>query len=279
MILVTIHDPKSINTLAEYADGFIVGLEHVSVRSIQTFSFEEYRQFYETVHSLNKSVYINATKLFMEEELPDARQMLDLVKSIGADGIYYADEGFYQLAKERQMEHLLVYQPETLVTNHMDVQYYLNQGIQSVSLAHELSLEEIQSIAKVENNIEILIHGTYSVLYSKRRLVTNYLEAHNITWDHPLIFDLIEQTRQDRMPIVEDENGTHIFTEAKQKSIHQFEELKKAGIRRFRIDSLFQDDQWTLDILKHYIEGSDVEDGSDHWYHQESVDRKEGSHE
>lgn len=82
----------------------------------------------------------------------------------------------------------------------------MSLGVQSVSLAHELSLEEVVSIGKHNPDIEILVHGYFSILYSRRPLVTNYLEAVNKTvCSLPCHYDLIEQTREQRMPIVQDE--------------------------------------------------------------------------
>ncbi|MBP3853485.1 MAG: U32 family peptidase, partial [Erysipelotrichaceae bacterium] len=234
---------------------------------------EEYRK---QTKRIEKKLFVNVCQLFSEEELEECKEALTWCRQVGVDGIYYADEGVYTLAQEMGMTSLLIYQPETLITNHLDVEYYLNKGIQSVSLAHELSIEEIKKIAQYQTNIEILIQGTYSVLYSRRPLIKNYLQAHQIESRQTSRFDLIEQTRSDRFPIIEDASGTHIFTEKEINSIRQYPLLKEMGIARFRIDSLFHDDDWTLKVLKAYAQQQDFQDGSDHWYHQQSVDRKEG---
>ena len=274
MILTTLHQLESISSLSAYADGFIVGLEGVSIRAIQNLTETQLKEVKQECEKTNKKLYVNFCKLFMEDELEYAQKGLEGCLNIGIDGIYYADEGLYYLAEKLNMVDRLIYQPETLVTNHLDVQYYLDQGIQSVSLAHELSLEEIENIAKYQNNIEILLHGTYSILYSKRPLVSNYLQAHGIEWKDDYSFDLIEQTREDRMPIVQDDTGTHIFTEAEMKSIDQYQRLQDCGIQRFRIDSYFHDDNWTLQVLKAYQEGLELLDGSDLWYGQETIKKK-----
>ena len=77
-----------------------------------------------------------------------------LFKELDVDGIYYADEGLYYEAKQLGIESKLIYQPETLVASSADVDFYMSLGIQSVSLAHELSLEEVVSIGTHNPDIE-----------------------------------------------------------------------------------------------------------------------------
>ena len=88
-------------------------------------------------------------------------------------------------------------------------------------------------------------------------------------------YALIESTRTGKMPIVEDENGTYIFSEQPVESYDQLEELKKLNIERFRIDSIFFDDQWTIDVLKSYLEKKNYIPGCAKWYYQESIKKKE----
>ena len=58
------------------------------------------------------------------------------------------------------------------------------------------------------------------------------------------------------------------------KSIDQYQRLQDCGIQRFRIDSYFHDDNWTLQVLKAYQEGLELFDGSDLWYKQETIKKK-----
>ena len=157
----------------------------------------------------------------------------------------------------------------------------MSLGIQSVSLAHELSLEEVVSIGTHNPDIEILVHGYFSILYSRRPLVTNYLEAVNKpVCSLPCHYDLIEQTRQERMPIVQDETGTHIFSEMPINSLQEMWDFTDVGMHRFRIDSLFFDDDWTVEILGLYdlaLQGIKITDdeSSNRWYLEETIKKKE----
>ncbi|MGO5354133.1 peptidase U32 family protein [Faecalicoccus sp. LCP19S3_E3] len=280
MFFVTIHDLKNIKKLKEAgADAIIIGIEGFSIRQSLTISLRDLKEVVLQCHALNLKLYVNALRFFMEDELNLLETFLKACKEADLDGIYYSDEGVFYEAQKQGMESLLIYQPETLITNHMDIAFYLHLGIQSVSLAHECSLEEILQMTEQNKEVEILISGYFSILYSRRMLVTNYLDAiKSNEKGHKKVLDLIESTRQDRMPIVEDDYGTHIFSEAPIQSQKELPVLKEHGLYRFRIDSIFMDDDWTVNVLQAYQNQSEVP-GSNHWYYQTTMKKKEDSHE
>lgn len=282
MFITTIHSIDSLENLKNAgADAIVIGVEKYSIRSSVCVQENELSLWKDKCNRLGLKLYINLLRMIMDEDLSKIRQLLLMFKELNIDGIYYADEGIFFEAKKIGIEDKLIYQPETLVTSSNDVNFYLDLGIQSISLAHELSLEEILSIAKVNNNVEILIHGYFSILYSRRPLVTNYLSAIQKENANPYKrYDLIEQTRNERMPILEDEAGTHIFSEYPIQSLNQIKDMIDAKISRFRIDSIFFDDEWTCEILNLYqlaLYGTLIEDdeSSDRWYYQETIKKKE----
>ena len=280
MFIVTIHDVKNIQKLKEAgADAIIIGVEGFSIRQSLTIALEDVKEMVLLCHAQHLKCYVNALRFFMEDELDLLKEFLKTCKEADVDGIYYSDEGVFYEAQKQGMESLLIYQPETLITNHMDIEFYLELGIQSVSLAHECSLEEILQMTKQNKEVEILISGYFSILYSRRMLVTNYLDAiKSNEKGHKKVLDLIESTRQDRMPIVEDDYGTHIFTETPIQSQKELPVLKEHGLYRFRIDSIFMDDDWTIHVLNAYQNQLEVP-GSNHWYYQKTMKKKEASHE
>lgn len=280
MFIVTMHDVKNIQKLKEAgADAIIIGVEGFSIRQSLVIALEDVKEMVLLCHAQHLKCYVNALRFFMEDELDLLKEFLKTCKEADVDGIYYSDEGVFYEAQKQGMESLLIYQPETLITNHMDIAFYLELGIQSVSLAHECSLEEILLMTKQNKEVEILISGYFSILYSRRMLVTNYLDAIGSKEKrHQRVLDLIESTRQDRMPIVEDDYGTHIFSEVPIQSQKELPVLQNNGLYRFRIDSIFMDDDWTTHVLNAYQNQTEVP-GSNHWYYQTTMKKKEDSHE
>ncbi len=273
MYIATIQQISSIEAYAQAGISAIcLGVEGLSIRANQYLSIEELKQYKQEAEKHHMRVYVNALKLFMEDEMDIVEQRLSDLMNLHIDGLYFADEGILYLCKELGWSGELIYQPETLITNAQDVAFYRSQGVTSVSLAHELSLNEISKIALQQSKVEVLVSGYYSILYSRRKLVSNYLNFIENETDKRQ-FKLIEQTREDEMFIVEDANGTHIFSEQPMQSGTVLETLKEMGIQRYRIDNIFMDDQWTIEEVQAYQNQTKRE--TDHWYNQESIRKKE----
>ena len=275
MFISTIHSFESLEMLKNSGiDAVIIGIPSFSIRHTIEVKLDDLFVWKKKCDELNLKLYVNCLKFVHEQELERLKETLTVLKEY-VDGIYYSDEGVLFEARELGMESLLIYQPETLVTNANDVSFYLSQGIQSVSLAHELSLEEICSIASKNPNVEVLIHGYYSIMYSRRPLIKNYFNAIEKEIDLTKSYDLIEQTRKERMPIIQSEYGTTVFSEHPKGSYFQFHRLNSVGIRRFRIDSIFLDDAWCANVVESYINHTRLFGYDDSWYNKESILRKD----
>ena len=176
MFISTIQSMASLPAFqASPIDTVVVAFEGFSLRSEAKQPIDSLADWKAACEQHGLKMAVNALKLFMEEEVDGLEHFLQALKDVDVDAIYYADEGVFEIAQRLGLQEKLVYQPETLVTNTPDVRFYLDLGVKSVSLAHELSLEEIVGIVQNCPQAEILIHGYFSILYSRRPLVTNYL--------------------------------------------------------------------------------------------------------
>ena len=200
-------------------------------------------------------IAVNCTRFFMEDELEQLRSFLRLLKEIDADTVYFADEGVLYEAIQLGLQDRLVYQPDTLITNSADAAFYRAQGCQGVSLAREITLEEICAIASRCSGVEMLVHGRFSIMHSRRQLLHSYFAFLKRPDDDPhgrRDLSLKEETREAHMPIIEDEGGTHVFSEYTLQSFAQIRTLVESGVSRLRIDSIFHDDDWSVRALSDY---------------------------
>lgn len=279
MIISTIHDPANLEAFKKAgADALIVSMPDFSIRNEDELSISKIKEFSKEVHAKEMLLYVNMMAFLHESKKEKLIEVLEEIK-YDIDGIYYGDEGILEACRKLNIEDKLIYQPETLVTNSMDANFYLNQNIQAVSLAHELSLEEINAIAKKADSLEVQIHGYYSILYSRRPLVENYLRAIGSDRKNKP-YEIIEQTRNERMKIVQNVKGTIVYSDKPKMSFKQILKLKEAGIDRFRIEGIFLSDKEIVQLISLYkqaLEGVLPEnvDGDDSWYYKESLLRKE----
>lgn len=233
----------------------VIGTPFFSVRNVHDFSVEELPLVKKECHKLGLRMYVLVNRFFVEEELEALREHLQRLKDLDVDGIYYGDEGVYQEAKALGIENRLIYNPDTLITNHSDVQYYLDEGISMVTISKEITLDEICAIAKkVQGECEVIIHGRLNMMHSKRNLLSNYFsflgKEENIR--NKMDLYLMEEHRDEHMPIVEDETGTHVFTGFTLSSFDEIKDMVHAGIRHFRIDGIFHDVDYVIEALKLY---------------------------
>ncbi len=238
------------------ANALLFGCEPFSVRCAGCFPLSQLAEIKKTCMAYHVEMSVAVNRFFSETQLPQLQDFLVLLKELDVDGIYFSDEAVLAYGQALGITDKLIYQPDTLMTNHADVNFYLGEGIKRVVLAREITLEEILAIAKQcdPTRLEIIIHGYSTAMYSRRQLLSNYMKF--LGWDRSLQKqrDLMieEATRQERMPIYEDENGTHIFSVAVQQSFQELECLSEAGIHTARIDGIFHSGKEICKVVELY---------------------------
>ncbi|WP_289221368.1 U32 family peptidase, partial [Faecalibaculum rodentium] len=194
---------------------------------------------------------------------------------------HYGDEAVLMAARKTGYDGLMIFQPDTLICSSADVQAVKSMGADVVSLAHELSLEEVLAIAGKTDGLEVQIHGYYPVLSSRRKLLTAYGRTIGSSVIGEGQFSLQETTRPNRIPVLEQQSGTVLFSPEPVQSLRQLPALLDAGIDRLRIDSRFlepSDRNAALITYLTLINGGLAPDrlsGSDRTWRQQSVKTKE----
>lgn len=252
--------PYTIESLPAYqqagCDAIILATPFFSVRGAAVFAEADLPKWKAACTQLGMEMLVLVNRFFCEEELDALRKHLQYLKDLDVDGIYFTDEGVLYIAKQLGMEQKMIYYPDTLLTNHLDVNFYVEQGLHSVVLAKEITLEEILEIAQNTNSskLELIIHGRLNMMHSKRKLLTNYFSfmGKDIDIQGKRNLYLMEETREEHMPIFEDDLGTHVFSGYTQVFFEEIEALAKAGIGYVRIDGIFHDDAYALEALALY---------------------------
>lgn len=292
MIIATLNQPDQAALFLEAgADALLLPVAHLSVRQEPGLEPEALCRTIRELKAMNATVCLNCLKILHNADLDRARALLQLAREEGTDEIYVADEGWFVLAAQAGMTDRLVYQPETLVTNGLDAQFYIDQKARAVCLAHELSLQEILACARDCAQLEVLAHGYYSWMSSRRPLLSNYLReirkeeciADLETHD----FRIREVQRDAWLRAQEREYGTTIWSGTPISSFAQMPALLEAGIRRFRVETSFLEPETAARAIAAYKaleQNKNLSEeeilslqADDSLYHTESVTRKENS--
>ncbi|AIO19516.1 Peptidase family U32 [Candidatus Izimaplasma bacterium HR1] len=255
-LAVTPFHTNNINKLANKgADVFILGNDKYANRLVTSFSEFEIKQANEIIKSLNKEIIISMNLIIHNSDITDILEFLDIIKELNVDGIIFGDLGLYNIAKKKQLEHLLIYNPETLNTNFYDKTFWTRKRIKGIIISKEITLHDINEIG-IDRNIDIGLvgHGHLNMFHSRRPLISNFFKFNNEEskdYVKNRNLRLIEELRDEAYPVFQDEHGTHIFREKPMESYNEINELSKS-LDLFIIDGIFKDMDYLLETTKNY---------------------------
>ena len=257
-IAVTPFNAQNIEKLSALgADTFIIGNEKFANRLVKSFSLLEISDITRVAKMLNKKIIISLNLIMHNDDIEQVSEFLDVIKKLDVDGIIFGDLGLYNIAKRKGLEHLLIYNPETLNTNFYDPIFWTKKGIKGLIISKEITLEDIKDISK-DRTIEIGLigHGHLNMFHSRRPLISNffkYKEEEHKEYINNKNLKLVEELRNESYPVFQDEHGTHIF---RAKSMESYKEVKELEnhLNLFIIDGILKDSMYLEETLKNYQE-------------------------
>jgi U32 family peptidase len=264
-LLVTPTSVEDILPLIEAgADAFIVGEQKFGLRLAGEFSPEEVKKTVEIAHAHGKKVYVAMNAIFHNDRIPMLEEYIAFLNDIHADAIVFGDPAVLMAAKEAAPDMKLHWNTETTATNWYTCNYWGRKGAKRAVLAREINMDavvEIKENAEVE--IEVQVHGMTCMFQSKRSLLGNYfeyqgkaLEIENRKQQNNMF--LHDKERNNKYPIFEDENGTHIMSPNDICIIDELQEMVEAGVDSFKIDGILKDRDYLVAVTKLYRKGIDL---------------------
>lgn len=241
-MLLTLRKIELLEKVLPFVDGVLCGKYFTTA---YRFTLEELSQIRKYCRTMGKKFYIVMDQFVSEDEKMLLYDYMDFIDSLDVDGIYFHDLGVFDAARSYDLTRKLIYDGKSVMCNSLDLSFMLDRGIDSVMISRELTFEEVKQI--VRNNpyrVDMQIFGHLRMSYSKRRFLNNYFRQIGKEYDY---FDkeslsLVEEKREYRMPIMEDESGTHIYTDY---ILTMFDEIPilRPYLKRGIIDTLFIEDE------------------------------------
>ena len=264
-LLVT---PKSLNhmkTLIELgADTFVIGEQKFGLRLPGEFNREDVRKAVNLAHEHDKKVYVAVNGIFHNYHLNALENYIEFLHEIRVDRIIFGDPAVVMYVKKQNNPIPLNWDAETIVTNYFQCNYWGEKGAKRAVLARELNLDEILNIkkhAKVE--IEVQVHGMTCMFQSKRMLLGNYytfqdrqMKIQRSENEQDLL--LYDEERENKYPVFEDYNGTHIMSPNDICLIEELEPFFEANIDSFKIDGILQSEAYINTVTAQYREAIDL---------------------
>ena len=161
------HWPQLRAAVEAGADAVYFGLKHFSARAKTGFSLAELPDALRTLHARGVKGYITFNTLVFEHELPEAARALAAIAAAGADAVIAQDAAVVKLARAIAPELAIHGSTQMSITSAEGVEFARDLGVSRVTLARELSLDEVRRIReRTECELEIFVHGALCVAYS-----------------------------------------------------------------------------------------------------------------
>ncbi|KKI88522.1 peptidase U32 [Bacillus sp. SA1-12] len=264
-LLVTPKKVEDIVPLIEAgADAFIIGEQKFGLRLAGEFSRDQVMEAISIAHQHQKKVYVAMNGIFHNEMVNELGDYLAFLKEAKADAVVFGDPAVLMSAREVAPELKLHWNTETTATNWYTCNYWGRKGAKRAVLARELSMEAIVEIKEhAELEIEVQVHGMTCMFQSKRKLLGNYFEYQGKVLkvenrnEEEMMF-LFDPERDNKYPIFEDVNGTHIMSPNDICIIDELGEMIEAGIDSFKIDGVLQTSEYILEVTKKYRKAIDL---------------------
>ncbi|MFA7367216.1 MAG: U32 family peptidase [Bacilli bacterium] len=248
-----ISEVKNINNIEQYnLDGIIISYKPFSTTSDLYVDYEDIVQINDYCHRNDKLSILKIDKIIEEKEVDELYEFLDSVHPLSIDYYIFSDMSVLSYFKTKNELDKLIFSAKTLSCSYNDVLFYQQKGIK-VIISNELTLESIIKISELEN-VVIDGYGYSNIFYSKRKLLSLFKEAKNLSEDvKNEILYIREETRKENQPIIENENGTFIYTSSKYLFFKEIEKLH--NLFMFKIESLMIQEEELIKIINIYNKG------------------------
>ena len=179
---------------------------------------------------------LSLNRIFHPKDLGSVNELINKYKDTNCM-FYIADLGALNLFIKANLVNRVIYNPETMITNYLDMNEYYSFGVDAIGVSSEITLNDLNKIAEVNNNIFYQIFGKRLMFYSRRKLISLYGEQSNKEYPKNNVY-LRESTRNDYFPIIENENNTLIYRSYNISLLAYLDEMniKYAYIESFDLD-------------------------------------------
>ena len=233
------------------------------------FTDEEIVEACAYAHSLGKKVYVTLNIYARDYDFDDMTDYLKVLEAAHVDAVLVSDVGVFDFVKNNSSLPIHV-STQANTTNSYAVKHWHETGAARVVLARELPLTAIAEIHSrcPDVELEAFVHGAMCISYSGRCLMSNYLVNRDgnrgecvqaCRWQ----YTVREVSREDSMPVMEDERGTYIFNSKDMNVLAHLPKFIDAGVVSFKIEGRMKSAFYVATVVAAYRRALDaIENGT-----------------
>ena len=213
------------------------------------------RRLCDYAHRFGVRIYVTFNTLVYEEEIPQARRLLQELQDAGVDALIVQDAAVTRLAPEGMILHAST---QCAIRTPEKARFTESLGYGRLVLERELSLEQIRAIrAAVDAELECFVHGALCVCYSGQCYLSEHLAGRSANRGA-----CVQACRS--LYDLEDASGRILARNKALLSlkdfnlIHRLEDLAEAGADSFKIEGRLKSVSYVRNVVRAYSDALDA---------------------
>ena len=213
------------------------------------------RRLCDYAHRFGVRIYVTFNTLVYEEEIPQARWLLQELQEAGVDALIVQDAAVTRLAPEGMILHAST---QCAIRTPEKARFTESLGYGRLVLERELSLEQIRAIrTAVDAELECFVHGALCVCYSGQCYLSEHLAGRSANRGA-----CVQACRS--LYDLEDADGRVLVRNKALLSlkdfnlIHRLEDLAEAGTDSFKIEGRLKSVSYVRNVVRAYSDALDA---------------------
>ena len=235
------------------ADAIYIGAPSFGARQNAGNSLEDIKKIIDYAHLFNVKVYITINTILNDEELKEAKKLIEKLYEIKTDAIIIQDFGLLNLSLNNALPPIPIHISTQCDNRNVEkIKFFEEIGAKRVILARELSVDEIKKIKKNTHiELEHFIHGALCVSYSGQCYMSEYIGKRSANRG------MCAQACRKKYSLIDDK-GNYLVKNKYMLSLkdnnlsNHLDKLIEAGIISFKIEGRLKDENYVKNVTLFY---------------------------
>ncbi|WP_340005289.1 U32 family peptidase [Paenibacillus sp. FSL K6-0276] len=245
--------------VANGADAIFFGVEKFNARArANNFRMDELPEIMAFLHSYGVKGFLTFNILVFENELSDAKELIDACVDAGVDAVIVQDLGLVKMIREISPDFPIHGSTQMTITSPEAVEFTKPFDLERVVLGRENNLKQIKTIGEQARlPMEVFVHGALCVSYSGQCLTSEMWGGRSANRGEcaqacRLPYDLMVDGEVKPMGDV-----TYLLSPKDLAAIDLMPELIEAGVTSFKIEGRLKSPEYVANVVSKYRKAID----------------------
>jgi putative protease len=245
--------------VANGADAVFFGVEKFNARArANNFRMDELPEIMAFLHSYGVKGFLTFNILVFENELPDAKGLIDACVDAGVDAVIVQDLGLVKMIREISPDFPIHGSTQMTITSPEAVEFTKPFSLERVVLGRENNLKQIRTIGEQARlPMEVFVHGALCVSYSGQCLTSEMWGGRSANRGEcaqacRLPYDLMVDGEVKPMGDV-----TYLLSPKDLAAIDLMPELIEVGVTSFKIEGRLKTPEYVANVVSKYRKAID----------------------